>query len=154
MTKVSCQNCTWTGDYDDAAPARDVHMRHEPGDEYSDIECPDCGALCYEEEEKNAAGFWSVSVFLIDQAYGGPEEGGWYYTCGQESSDPEHAILHRRFLKVEEARDYAADLNAKHGAAWNEGRPSMYSVLSDGIFHAMAHPGHVTHFPAVVPHYE
>lgn len=107
-----------------------------------------------EIEEKNTAGFWSVSVFLIDQAYGGPEEGGWYYTCGQESSQADHMLLHRRFATEDEARTYCAELNDKHRATWNEGRRSMYSVLSDGEFTAMVHAGYVTHFPAVRPHFE
>lgn len=24
-----------------------------------------------------------VNIYLVDRAYGGPEEGGWYYDCGQ-----------------------------------------------------------------------
>jgi hypothetical protein len=24
-----------------------------------------------------------VNVYLIDRAYGGPEEGGWHYECGE-----------------------------------------------------------------------
>jgi len=28
---------------------------------------------------------WRVSFYKISQAYGGPEEGGWFYTCGEFS---------------------------------------------------------------------
>jgi hypothetical protein len=153
MTKFACQNCTWKGEYEDATPARDVDLRHEMGDTFSDIECPDCGALCYEAEEENAAGFWSVSVFLCELCYGGPEEGGWWYTGGQVSSEADKAVLHRRFLKREEAHAYADDLNTTLGSVWNEGRREMSSVLSDGRYMALVNPGAPDFFPAVRPHY-
>ena len=47
---VHCQNCGWTGDYNDAVPAHEITQRHSIGDIYSDVECPDCAALCYPVE--------------------------------------------------------------------------------------------------------
>jgi hypothetical protein len=40
-----CQNCDWQGEC--AVPARDLHKRHLPGDVFSDLECPKCGALVH-----------------------------------------------------------------------------------------------------------
>ncbi len=40
-----CQNCERQGAPEHFKPARDVLQRHEPGDTYSDLECPECGAL-------------------------------------------------------------------------------------------------------------
>ena len=42
-----CQNCQWDGPQEACKPAKDVHMRHVPGDVFSDLECPECGALCF-----------------------------------------------------------------------------------------------------------
>jgi predicted RNA-binding Zn-ribbon protein involved in translation (DUF1610 family) len=38
-----CPNCDWRGD--GAVPAWNVLARHLPGDVFSDLECPECGAL-------------------------------------------------------------------------------------------------------------
>ena len=35
------------------------------------------------EPAKQEAPFFMVSVYLVDRAYGGPEEGGWYYDTGE-----------------------------------------------------------------------
>jgi hypothetical protein len=40
-----CQNCDWQGER--AVPARDLLKRHRPGDVFSDLECPECGALVH-----------------------------------------------------------------------------------------------------------
>lgn len=42
----ACQNCAWEGI--NPNPAKDTHLRHEPGDQFSDLECPECGALVSE----------------------------------------------------------------------------------------------------------
>lgn len=28
-----------------------------------------------------------VTVYLVDRAYGGPEEGGWYFNCGERQKN-------------------------------------------------------------------
>lgn len=40
-----CQNCGHVGLRDAMVPAKDVTQRIEPGDTYTDRECPKCGAL-------------------------------------------------------------------------------------------------------------
>lgn len=47
-----CQNCGHEAPYDDLPVAKDIQRRFEPGDIYTDVECPKCGALCYPEEKK------------------------------------------------------------------------------------------------------
>ena len=66
-----------------------------------------------------------VNVYLIDRAYGGPEEGGWWFQTGQlirmipcRERDVER--LQRRVRRVVEA--------------WNEGRRPISSVLSTGVY--------------------
>lgn len=47
-----CQDCDWKGE--DAVPARDVLARHAPGDVFSDLECPECGALVQPSDSADA----------------------------------------------------------------------------------------------------
>ena len=48
-----------------------------------------------------------VAVYELDRAYGGPEEGGWYYDCG------ELVRVVKRFDDERKARAYASRLNDK-----------------------------------------
>jgi len=89
----------------------------------------------YEEEvaEREPA-FYSVGVYLEELCFGGPEEGGWYYSCFTfTTSLGEHT---RSFKTREEARIYRDSLDPLI-EEWNEGRPALHSVLSDGRFTAM-----------------
>lgn len=100
-------------------------------------------------------GVFCVAIYLVDQAYGGPEEGDWYYTAGDLSEEPEH--LHKMRMTHDEASAYAyaRRLNDTVCALWNVGRRSQYSVLSEGVYEAQVHEGPCPkHFPAVRPHYE
>jgi hypothetical protein len=51
-----CANCGFTAEWKDLPPAREIEERHFIGDIFSDVECPECGALCFPvktpEEEK------------------------------------------------------------------------------------------------------
>lgn len=92
---------------------------------------------------------YTVSLYLIDQAYGGPEEGGWWYTCGE----PEASTHMRAFETEAEARAYRATL-APVLAELNEGRPSISSVLSRGQYDFIIDEGLPRAFPETRPHYE
>lgn len=48
-TAFACQNCGKRGARDAFAPARDLHERISPGEIYTDLECPECGALATPE---------------------------------------------------------------------------------------------------------
>ncbi len=90
---------------------------------------------------------WYVSVYEVDYANGGPEEGGWgYYTY-----DRVHGPL--RFDTEEEAAAARTEL-------WNtyphEGDRAVTSVLYDGGAHSIRisnTPGE-DHYPTETPHYE
>lgn len=45
-----CANCGYKDEYNNLPPAKDIEKRHDPGDAYSDVECPQCGALCFPDE--------------------------------------------------------------------------------------------------------
>lgn len=47
-----CENCDHEDHYDNLPVAKNLESRLEPGDIYTDVECPKCGALCYPKEKK------------------------------------------------------------------------------------------------------
>ena len=92
---------------------------------------------------------FTVAVYLIDKSYGGPEEGGWYYTTGELVRPV------RTFVSEECAMDYCWRLNQRLEATLNRGRRSISSVLSTGRYSAEVYDGNApAHFPEVTPHYE
>jgi len=85
-----------------------------------------------------------VTVTLEDKAYGGPEEGGWWY----DVSDPieKHycanlSVLRRVIERVTREFD-------------NTGRYPIHSVLSEGIFQVWIGDEIPEAYPACRPHYE
>jgi hypothetical protein len=52
------------------------------------------------------AEWWAVAVYTSDRSYGGPEEGGWWYSCGELV---EHARI-RFFDNYKDAVDYSQEL--------------------------------------------
>ena len=87
-----------------------------------------------------------VNCYMIDHAYGGPEEGGWYYTVGR----PVESRLADDDVQAEE-------ILAERRAFWeahNKGRPEIYSVISEGRFAVWRESHYARVFPDVKPHYE
>lgn len=96
---------------------------------------------------------WTVAVYLVDLAYGGPEEGGWYYQYGSPAED--HAGRTRGFARQGDAERYANTLNRSvFMEKLNEGRPEIESVASRGIYQAEARQGNPAAWPVQRPHYE
>lgn len=94
---------------------------------------------------------YAVNLYHVDRAYGGREEGGWWYDCG-------HPVLHplnRVFETYEEARRYQYECLVIQDQL-NEGLPSIDSVLSQGQY--IVYVGEENElpapYPAVKPHYE
>jgi len=42
-----CDNCGHEAPYGSLPPAKDLEARIDPGGIYTNVECPECGALCY-----------------------------------------------------------------------------------------------------------
>ena len=64
------------------------------------------GEVRIHTEDSREAKWWAVAVYDVDQAYGGPEEGGWWYDIG-------HLVCHamvRFFTDLEEAKEYQKSL--------------------------------------------
>lgn len=95
---------------------------------------------------------FTVAVYLVDRAYGGPEEGGWWYECGVPAD--EYACYTRGFRLESAAISYASKLNDRYGKEWNEGRVSINSVRSTGGYYAEVCEGNPAAYPAERPRYE
>lgn len=99
----------------------------------------------------------SVAVYLHDRAYGGREEGGWWYDCYDRSSEPELLALAAVFPTSHQANARAAEIQMSLNADWNVGhhRHSVDSVLSRGQYIALVHEGWPpSHLPEKRPTYE
>lgn len=97
-----------------------------------------CSCLEWAKEKAEPPAFYTVAVYLEDQSYGGPEEGGWWYSCGELVYNLEEGYKNVAFPQT--YRDRAA---AVMGARLlNEGalkrlnyyRPKISSVLSKGRY--------------------
>ena len=98
----------------------------------------------------------AVTLYLVDQAYGGPEEGGWWYQCGEPHNQGLHP-LNRVFNSLSAARTYCHSKKvADYLAQLNSGRREIDSVLSEGQFNMIV--GGKDEVPAPYPqerpHYE
>lgn len=121
--------------------------------------------VCEQEDRKAREPFWTVAIYLIDLAYGGPEEGGWYYQCGERI---DHALegIPAEFTfnsfnpaagktAEEHAIAFAEQLQKLLDAGPNKGRRDISSVLSEGRYNAQVYNGHPPHhYPETRPHYE
>lgn len=112
------------------------------------------------EPQPAPAWFYTVAIFLCDRAYGGPEEGGWWYDCGEPIECPLDALSEpglsapRIFADQEAAIAWGKQLQDKLNETINKGRRSIGSILSDGEYRAVVCDGYPRAFPATKPHYE
>ena len=90
-----------------------------------------------------------VAVYLIDQAYGGPEEGGWWYQVGKL------VRVSKVFKNEELTYSFCRKFNNHLEGTLNKERRPISSVLSEGVFCAQVHEDFAPkHYPEVRPHYE
>lgn len=88
-----------------------------------------------------------VNVYLIDRAYGGPEEGGWWYKCGS-------FVRGQQVHDDEEAERVKATLQAWCDEENSQRRSDIGSVLSEGRYDVYIEDEPGESFPEVRPHYE
>lgn len=93
-----------------------------------------------------------VAIYLVDRAYGGPEEGGWWYDCGERFSGFAPIVCEGR-LAVRKALAKCRVFIRQH--RMNEGRHEPNSVLCDGWYLPQSFGGEVAphHFPQARPTY-
>ena len=88
-----------------------------------------------------------INLYLVNRAYGGAEEGGWYYPTGLfvrclgKSLDPV-------------AADAIRDAHGRELDELNAGRPPIWSVRSTGRYEIVIEPRAGESYPNYRPHYE
>lgn len=103
-----------------------------------------------------------VAIYLVDLAYGGPEEGGWYYSCGQLVTDSLNDVPTEYMFKLfdknseKDRYEWRKKVQDHLDKTVNVGRREISSVLSTGRYQALCFNGlsAKSHFPDVIPHYE
>ena len=90
-----------------------------------------------------------VAVYMVDRAYGGHEEGGWWFDYG------ELVRTMRVFTNEEKAVSYCRRMNDLLHITLNKGRREISSVLSEGQYAAEIWDNHAPkYYPDCKPHYE
>lgn len=91
-----------------------------------------------------------VTIYIENMVCGGPEEGGWWFKCGEPS------LKLKRFKNKRAAKNYARKANRPNGIVGklNRGRAPLSSVLCDGIYKARLDSGKPRAYPDSIPHYE
>ncbi len=76
IEQYACQNseCEFHG-------CKYTLRRFDVDDYSSDAYCRECGSPAEYVGDRKAR-WCTVAVYLVDRAYGGPEEGGWWYDQG------------------------------------------------------------------------
>lgn len=107
----------------------------------------------FEQERLDKPGCWCVAPYLVDLAYGGPEEGGWWFEMGvpEFSAYLPLPVFYRTKREALAGRD---KMQAELDAEANVGRRPKSSVLSDGVYEAHYTEGLPKSFPETRPHYE
>jgi len=90
--------------------------------------------------------YWYVNTYECGRAYGGPEEGGWWYDYGKPI---EKSIV---CATEEEAWEKRAE-REKAWAEYNEGREPIESVNGDGVIMVFVETHRAVWFPKQKPYY-
>jgi hypothetical protein len=91
---------------------------------------------------------FSVYLFEVDRAYGGAEEGGWWFDVGQ----PVTHSANRTFSDRGTALSYYRSLAGLEEEI-NEGLAPLESVLCSGVYRFIVSKGAPQAFPEIRPHY-
>jgi hypothetical protein len=93
---------------------------------------------------------YTVAVLLEDRAFGGHEEGGWYFDYGYPCAL--RIAPQRRFKTRVKAWGYLSKIR-RLIARINDDRPEISSVLSEGRYQAYIFTGKVKGYPDRRPTY-
>lgn len=104
--------------------------------------------------------FHFVCVVLRDRAYGGPEEGGWWYDTYNPDDHEAKWLTHEAggpwltTNKADALRMHHRLNIILREARVNDERPYVNSVLSRGVYEAHLFDGYPHYIPREVPRYE
>lgn len=111
------------------------------------------------EEALAAPQLTCVGLYLVDRAWGGAEEGGWWFDYGELVEDPEIykelGAMPATFPTLGDAGSFMRGLNDAVNRL-NEGRPDIGQTNSRGRYELMSFDGVSLpkHFPDRRPTYE
>lgn len=110
------------------------------------------------EAEAERPTHWTVAVYLADRQYGGPEEGGWWYDCGERvNSGPPGSMWLRVFTDEGAAYRHAESLQRLLDSEDNNDGQNrdLGSVNCVGRYVAHVYAGDAPkYYPEITPHYE
>jgi len=105
-----------------------------------------------------------VAIYLCNRAYGGPEEGGWWYDCGERVTEAPEGINPNDLVTLFDGRNGRLEANAWRDTLQlqldtycnNRGsRSDLNSVICEGRYIAKVYESIAPAFyPATRPHYE
>ena len=103
---------------------------------------------------QSAKYYYTVALHDVDQAQGGYEEGGWWYSFGIPCSEPELKMYARTF-KSKRAADRYCDWLFDHVVPQlNEGKLPLSSVACNGVVEAIVQRGNKPYeWPEEIPYY-
>jgi len=97
---------------------------------------------------------YKVQLFFCDRAYGGPQEGGWYFDYGIPVTDSEVGFsVTKRFKSQTKAQGYRARIQNRLDRL-NETRGDLSSVASEGQYLALICSAKPQPYPKTRPTYE
>jgi hypothetical protein len=86
ITRFNCPTCGGFG-YESPVLEKAVDHGDLSFDPYEgEYCCGHCGEALKADSEREAKWF-SIAYYTTDRVYGGPEEGGWYYTYGDREDE-------------------------------------------------------------------
>ena len=92
---------------------------------------------------------YSVAYYEVDRAFGGHQDGGWWYTYEL----PLEGRKVRYFDNEEDAHTACNSINALVDVLVNKFRRPISSVLSEGKVRAIVREGEPSMYPEEEPHY-
>jgi hypothetical protein len=138
----------WKGHEMDNDQERDTQEEQYWKNHCSECDCSPC--TCASEEKS----FFCVAIYLHDKEFGGPEEGGWWYSTYEPVKS--YAHMTRVYKTHNEAVLYQFKLKKEIILlGLNDDRRSVDSVLSDGeVVAYITENEYPCHLPKERPYYE
>ena len=96
-----------------------------------------------------------VAPYIHDRAYGGPEEGGWWFDTHSPIEDKKYTGEYRyKIMRLDNAVNYAKRANQLCKKFVNDGKHPMDSVNCEGLVVYVITEGEPHHMPETKPHWE
>ena len=111
------------------------------------------------EIEEREPTLWWIALYLVDRAWGGSEEGGWWFDTGELVTDgaiyDDVGAWPQAVTSLDLARAHAQAMQMRADSTVNVGRRDIGSVLSTGRYSAEIMPTYPPlRYPALRPTYE